>query len=245
MLAELETRVARARRRPRRAGDRQHRQRHGVPDRPRRRAAEPRPGRAARAVAAAPRDAELRLTAWHNQVWKPVIAAVNGVCAGGGLHFVADADIVIARVDATFLDPHVSVGQVTAYEAIALAKKSPMEAVLRMALVGRARADDRRAGLRSSGIAQRGGRPARAARATRPRRWPRRSPRTRRPRWRPPSGRCGARSSSGSPTPAGPARRAGGDVGPPRPDRGPAGLRREARAEWELTRVKYPELDDA
>ena len=40
--------------------------------------------------------AELRLTAWHNSVWKPVIAAVNGVCAGGGLHFVADADIVIA-----------------------------------------------------------------------------------------------------------------------------------------------------
>src|SRR5437763_7163713 len=40
--------------------------------------------------------AELKLTAWHNGVCKPVIAAVNGVCAGGGLHFVADADIVIA-----------------------------------------------------------------------------------------------------------------------------------------------------
>ena len=52
--------------------------------------------------------AELRLTAWHNSVWKPVIAAVNGVCAGGGLHFVADADIVIASSNATFLDPHVS-----------------------------------------------------------------------------------------------------------------------------------------
>ncbi|MCU1459019.1 MAG: Enoyl-CoA hydratase/isomerase [Actinomycetia bacterium] len=83
------------------------------------------------------RDAELKLTAWHNQVWKPVIAAVNGVCAGGGLHFVADADIVIAASTATFLDPHVSIGQVTAYEGIGLARKSPMEAVLRMALVGR------------------------------------------------------------------------------------------------------------
>jgi enoyl-CoA hydratase/carnithine racemase len=81
--------------------------------------------------------AELRLTAWHNQVWKPVIAAVNGVCAGGGLHFVADADVVIASDTATFLDPHVSIGQVTAYEAIALVRKSPMEPILRMALTGR------------------------------------------------------------------------------------------------------------
>ena len=80
---------------------------------------------------------ELRLTGWHNQVSKPVIAAVNGTCAGGGLHFVADADIVIAASDATFLDPHVSVGQVTAFEAIALVRKSPAEPILRMALVGR------------------------------------------------------------------------------------------------------------
>jgi enoyl-CoA hydratase/carnithine racemase len=82
------------------------------------------------------RDAELRLTAWHNRIWKPVIAAVNGTCAGGGLHFVADADIVIASSDATFLDPHVSIGQVTAFETIALARKSPMEPITRMALTG-------------------------------------------------------------------------------------------------------------
>jgi enoyl-CoA hydratase/carnithine racemase len=83
------------------------------------------------------RDATLRLTAWHNGVWKPVIAAVNGVCAGGGLHFVSDADIVIASSTATFLDPHTSIGQVSAYETIGLIRKSPMEAVTRMALVGR------------------------------------------------------------------------------------------------------------
>ena len=83
------------------------------------------------------RDAELRLTAWHCGVTKPVIAAVNGTCAGGGLHFVADADIVIAAAGATFLDPHVSIGQVSAYETIALVRKSPMESILRMALAGR------------------------------------------------------------------------------------------------------------
>jgi enoyl-CoA hydratase len=83
------------------------------------------------------RRAELRLTGWHNNVWKPVIAAVNGICAGGGLHFVADADIVVASSNASFLDTHVSVGQVAAYELIGLARRMPFEAVLRMALVGR------------------------------------------------------------------------------------------------------------
>jgi len=80
---------------------------------------------------------ELRFTAWHNDVGKPVVAAVNGVCAGGGLHFVADADIVIASSNATFVDPHVSVGQASVYETIALAQKSPVESVMRLALVGR------------------------------------------------------------------------------------------------------------
>jgi len=82
-------------------------------------------------------DFDLRFTAWHNRVDKPVITAVNGVCAGGGLHWVADADIVIAASDASFVDPHVSVGQVVAVEAIALLRKMPFEAVMRMALVGR------------------------------------------------------------------------------------------------------------
>jgi enoyl-CoA hydratase/carnithine racemase len=81
--------------------------------------------------------AELRISAWHNAVATPVVAAVNGTCAGGGLHFVADADIVIAAADAAFVDPHVSVGQVTAFEAIALARKAPFEAIMRMALMGR------------------------------------------------------------------------------------------------------------
>jgi enoyl-CoA hydratase/carnithine racemase len=83
------------------------------------------------------RDAELKISSWHCGVWKPVIAAVNGVCAGGGLHLVADADIVIAAETASFLDPHVAVGQAVAYEAITLLRKSPMEAITRMTLSGR------------------------------------------------------------------------------------------------------------
>jgi enoyl-CoA hydratase/carnithine racemase len=80
---------------------------------------------------------DLHFTAWQQEVWKPVITAVNGLCAGGAFHWVADADIVIAASDAQFFDPHVSVGQVVAVEAIGLARRIPFEAVLRMALLGR------------------------------------------------------------------------------------------------------------
>jgi enoyl-CoA hydratase len=80
---------------------------------------------------------DLHFTAWHQQVWKPVITAVNGICAGGGFHWVADADVVIAACDAQFFDPHVSIGQVVAVEAIGLLRKMPVEAVMRMAFVGR------------------------------------------------------------------------------------------------------------
>lgn len=83
------------------------------------------------------REFDLGLTSWHLGVRKPVVVAVNGVCAGGGLHWLADADVVLAAGDATFVDPHVSVGQVTAFEVIGLARRAPFEAVMRMALLGR------------------------------------------------------------------------------------------------------------
>jgi enoyl-CoA hydratase len=82
-------------------------------------------------------DFDLHFTSWHQQVWKPVITAVNGICAGGGFHWVADADVVICSSDAQFFDPHVSIGQVVSIEAIGLMRKMPVEAVMRMAFVGR------------------------------------------------------------------------------------------------------------
>ena len=80
---------------------------------------------------------DLHFTAWQQGVDKPVITAINGICAGGAFHWVAEADIVIAASDAQFFDPHVSIGQVVSVEAIALLRKMPFEAVMRMALVGR------------------------------------------------------------------------------------------------------------
>jgi Enoyl-CoA hydratase/carnithine racemase len=67
----------------------------------------------------------------------PVIVAVNGVCAGGGLHFVADADICIASSKARFLDPHVSVGQVSALEPLHLLLRMRPDILRRMVLLGR------------------------------------------------------------------------------------------------------------
>jgi len=80
---------------------------------------------------------ELRTTPLECDLWLPTIVAVNGVCTGAGLHFVADADIVIASETATFLDTHVSVGQVTALEPITLLPRIGLGNALRFAVLGR------------------------------------------------------------------------------------------------------------
>ncbi len=86
---------------------------------------------------AAPTAAEELSFLPGEHVDRPVIAAINGVCAGGGLHFVADADIVIAGEAASFIDPHVNVGQVTALEPLTLRLRMRPDALMRMALLGR------------------------------------------------------------------------------------------------------------
>ncbi|MDQ7911268.1 enoyl-CoA hydratase/isomerase family protein [Phytohabitans sp. ZYX-F-186] len=66
----------------------------------------------------------------------PVIAAVNGMCVGGALNFVADADLVVASEDAWFTDPHVTQGQVSGPEPLMLSAKGPYRPVLMLALCG-------------------------------------------------------------------------------------------------------------
>lgn len=70
--------------------------------------------------------------------WKPVVCAINGVCAGGGWHFYWQSDFAIASETATFLEPHVSVGWVPLREMLGLANRAPLSVVLRMALMGTA-----------------------------------------------------------------------------------------------------------
>jgi E-phenylitaconyl-CoA hydratase len=78
----------------------------------------------------------IKWTSLQNQIWKPVICAVNGMCCAGGLHFIADSDIIIASDHSTFFDTHVKVGLVAGLEPVGLSRKIPLESVLRMSLVG-------------------------------------------------------------------------------------------------------------
>ncbi|WP_375397284.1 enoyl-CoA hydratase/isomerase family protein [uncultured Sphingomonas sp.] len=78
-----------------------------------------------------------RFTSRMCAVAQPVICVVNGLCNAGGLHFVADADIVIACEQAVFMDTHVNVGQVSALESIGVARRAGVGAALLMGLVGR------------------------------------------------------------------------------------------------------------
>ena len=69
-------------------------------------------------------------------VHKPVIAAVNGVVAGFSLDLVTESDIPIASEKAYFVDPHVSLGYVSSHEMVNMARRVPVAACLRMALLG-------------------------------------------------------------------------------------------------------------
>jgi E-phenylitaconyl-CoA hydratase len=76
------------------------------------------------------------LTWRHAGIRKPVVVAVNGTVAGGGLGFVTDGDIVVASRRAKLLDPHVRVGQICGYGALRLTSiVGPSEAA-RVALAG-------------------------------------------------------------------------------------------------------------
>jgi enoyl-CoA hydratase/carnithine racemase len=71
------------------------------------------------------------------QVSKPVICVLNGLTNGGGLHFVADSDIVVACERSDLMDTHVSVGQVSALESAGLVRRAGVGAALLLALCGR------------------------------------------------------------------------------------------------------------
>jgi enoyl-CoA hydratase/carnithine racemase len=82
-------------------------------------------------------DAPQEATPPYLQMTKPIICAVNGMAAGAGLDLVTTADIAIAADDATFFDPHVSIGLTSGREVVRLARVLPVSVALRMALLGK------------------------------------------------------------------------------------------------------------
>ena len=73
----------------------------------------------------------------HHRCWKPVVAAVQGMAAGGAQYFLNEADIIVAADDAEFFDPHANSQIVSALEPIGmLARGVPLGDVLRWALMG-------------------------------------------------------------------------------------------------------------
>lgn len=71
-----------------------------------------------------------------NDLWKPVVCAVNGMACGGAFYMIAESDIVIAADHATFFDPHVTYGQAAVYEPMMLRQYISLGNVLRMSLLG-------------------------------------------------------------------------------------------------------------
>ena len=79
-------------------------------------------------------------------VLKPMVTAVDGMVVGGGLHWVVEADIVVASEKATFRDTHVNVGFVGNRENLGLALKAGLGAALYLSLVGSSAILDARRG---------------------------------------------------------------------------------------------------
>jgi enoyl-CoA hydratase/carnithine racemase len=69
-------------------------------------------------------------------LWKPVVAAVNGLCGGGAFYLLAECDVIIASEQATFFDPHVTYGMAAVYEPIKMAQRMPLGEILRLTLLG-------------------------------------------------------------------------------------------------------------
>jgi enoyl-CoA hydratase/carnithine racemase len=81
-------------------------------------------------------DPGININPKENDLWKPVIAAVNGMACGGALYLLGESDIILAAEHATFFDPHVTYGMVAGFEAMHLLQKLPFGETMRLVLLG-------------------------------------------------------------------------------------------------------------
>ncbi|MFC9297904.1 enoyl-CoA hydratase/isomerase family protein [Streptomyces sp. NPDC057011] len=71
-------------------------------------------------------------------LWKPVVAAVNGMACGGAFYLLGESEFIVSSSSATYFDPHTAYGMVSAYEAVYMAQRMPFGEVARMSLMGTA-----------------------------------------------------------------------------------------------------------
>ncbi|MFE7834664.1 enoyl-CoA hydratase/isomerase family protein [Streptomyces sp. NPDC057474] len=83
-------------------------------------------------------DPLLRIGPKSNDLWKPVIAAVNGMACGGAFYLLGESEFIVADTPATFFDPHTTYGMVSAFESVLMAQRMPYGEAARMALMGTA-----------------------------------------------------------------------------------------------------------
>ena len=68
---------------------------------------------------------------------KPIIAAVNGICCGGGLELAISADIIIAAEQASFALPEIRSGTIADAASIRVPKRIPYHIAMELLLTGR------------------------------------------------------------------------------------------------------------
>jgi len=68
---------------------------------------------------------------------KPVIAAVNGICCGGGLELALSCDLILCSDNATFALPEIRSGTVADAASIKLPKRIPYHVAMDLLLTGR------------------------------------------------------------------------------------------------------------
>jgi enoyl-CoA hydratase/carnithine racemase len=71
-----------------------------------------------------------------NDLWKPVIAAVNGMACAGAFYMLGEVEFIIAAEHATFFDPHVTFGMTACFESMHMLQKMPFGEIMRVALLG-------------------------------------------------------------------------------------------------------------
>lgn len=69
-------------------------------------------------------------------LWKPVVAAVNGIACGGAFYLLGEADVIVAAREATFFDPHVTYGMPAIFESALMLARLPFGVAAKMALLG-------------------------------------------------------------------------------------------------------------